>query len=95
MVGGSGPSTYLPSASGQAFEDEMDLGCFSFWVEGPWGYFHAWGGFPGYVLEILGYEDHGVTGLLFGYRKSKNRARAFDESGCFLLHLFFCFFFPY
>ena len=36
---------------------------------------------PGYVLEILGYKEQYVTRLLFGYQKSKVRARASDESG--------------
>ena len=39
------------------------------------------GGVPGYVLEILGYKEQYVTRLLFGYQKSKVKARAFDESG--------------
>lgn len=57
---------------------------FFFWADGPWGYLHAWvgeGGVPGYVLEILGYKEQYVTRLLFGYQKSKVKARAFDESG--------------
>lgn len=74
-----------PSASGQAFGDETDLGCF-FLLGGErerrGGFLHVWG-FPGTYFRYLGTGDRGGTTLAFYLltEKPKKKGSCADRSG--------------